>query len=163
MRFSDGARRSAMSPAMQRARLPASFPITLLVAWSRSCERNRFITEAIVIGPVALACVHYFNFVVMLAVIIVGSWPVPYRARWTPEGLEVSWLFVKERLRPADLESVRLRRNARYFFFMRYGRALELEFLDGRRAIIVAPQSLLGTLHAEFEDSLRGPSAAPAA
>lgn len=162
MRFSDGAMRSAMSPAMQRARLPASFPITLLAAWSRACERNRFVTEAIVLGPVAIACVHYFNFVVMLVVIIVGSWPVPYRARWTSEGLEVRWLFVKERLRIVDLESVRLRTNARYFFFVRYARALELEFVDGRRAIIVAPQALLGTLRAEFENSLRGPPAATA-
>jgi hypothetical protein len=99
----------------------------------------------------------------MWLVIIVGAWPGPYRARWTPEGLEVRWLFVKERLRPADLESVRLRTNARYFFFMRYARALELEFVDGRRAIIVAPQPLLGALHAEFERSFTGPPAASAA
>lgn len=133
----------------------ASFAITLLAGWSRSCERNRFITQVIITGPVAVACLQYLNFVVMLVVVVVGAWPVPYRARWTPEGLEVWWLFVKERLRVADLESVRLRTNARYFFCMRYARALELEFSDGRRAIIVAPESLLDALRAEFTRSLR--------
>ncbi|HEY6726617.1 MAG TPA: hypothetical protein VI197_21430 [Polyangiaceae bacterium] len=79
-----------------------------------------------------------------------GSWPVPYRARWTAEGLQIWWLFVKERLSVADVESVRLRTNARYCFFTRHARALELEFIDGRRAIIVAPEQLLEALHCEF-------------
>lgn len=147
---------------MQSARFPTSFPIELLPCWSRWCERNRFIAQVIVTGPLAIACTQYLNFVVMLVVVIVGSWPVPYRARWIPEGLEVWWLFVRERLPVADVESVRLRTNARYCFFVRYARALELEFTDGRRAIIVAPDVLLGTLHGEFAAALERLAPGPA-
>ena len=105
-------------------------------------------------GPVAIACAHYLNFVVMLLVIVVGTWPVPYRARWTPQGLDVWWLFVRERLGVADIESARLRTKVRFLFFIRYELALELELGGGRRAVIVGPQELLETLHRNFTVAL---------
>jgi len=130
-------------------------PIWILWGWSRTFERDRFCIQVFIATPVSVACAVYGGFVWMLIAFFVGFWPFPYRARWTAEGLEVSWLFVRECLRVADIESARLRTGVRHLPFFRRRTALEIELAGGKRAVVVAPEDTLETFHSQITAALR--------
>lgn len=134
-----------------------STPVWILAGWSRTFERNRLLFHALVIGPLAAACMAYGHFI-WLAVFFIGFWPFPYRARCTAQGLEVSWLFVRETLRFAEIESLCLGKGFRHLLVFRYESALEIALGGGRRATIVKPHGPIDPLlaHADTPDELDG-------
>jgi hypothetical protein len=125
----------------------------MLRGWSRTLERNRFCIQVFVVTPLAMVCASYGNFVSMLVLFLVGFWPFPYRARWSAEGLHVSWLLVRECLPLADIESARLRTNFRYLLF-RHELVLEIALGGGRRALLLAAPDTLEMFHAEITTAL---------
>lgn len=127
--------------------------VWFLRGWSRSFERNRFVTQVLVSTPLAL-CAAQINFVCWAVVFFVGFWGFPYRVRWTGDELEVSWLFVREALHLRDVESARLRTDFRHWLFLRPRLVLEIALRGGRHAIMVAPQHVLETFHSEITAGL---------
>lgn len=122
----------------------------LLRGWSRSFERKRLGWHLLVVTPLATACLAYGHPFWGLAVFCLGFWPLPYRAAWTDAGLDVSWLFIRERLNAADIQSVRLRPRPRTFGLFGHDLALDLELTTGTHAILVAPRETLEALHAQI-------------
>jgi hypothetical protein len=136
------------------ASVVSSRSVWFLRGWSRSFERNRFVTHVFVSTPLAL-CAAQVNFVCWVIVFFVGFWAFPYRARWTGEELEVSWLLVREALRLQDVESARLRTDFRRWLLYRPRLVLEIALRGGRHAVLVAPQHVLEMFHSEITDGLR--------
>lgn len=131
-----------------------TLPVWLLFGWSRRFELWRGCWLLLMTGPVTWACAHYISGLLSLLVMAVSAWPFPYRARWTPEGLDVRWLFVKDRVRLQNIERARLRTRFRHQWLFRYKLALELEIVRGRRAVVIAEPPILEHLYQQITTAL---------
>jgi hypothetical protein len=127
--------------------------VWLLRGWSRSFERKRLVTHLFVSTPLSL-CAAQINLVCWVVVFFLGFWAFPYRVRWTGNELEVSWLFVREALHLGEVERARLRTDFRHWL-LRPRLVLEIALRGGRHAIMVAPQRVLETFHAEITAGLK--------
>jgi len=103
---------------------------------------------------VTWACAHYISGILSLVVLGLSAWPFAYRARWTPEGLDVRWLFVRERLQLLQIERARLRAGFRHLLFLRYELVLELDLAGSRRAVVIAPPQILESLYEQITTAL---------
>ena len=137
----------------------STLPVWLLFGWSRRFELWRGSWLLLMTGPVTWACAHYVSGILSLVVLAVSAWPFPYRARWTPAGLDVRWLFVQGRVRLGDIKSARLRTNFRHQWFFRYKLVLELELAASRRAVVIGEPPVLEYLYSQITAALasRGP------
>jgi hypothetical protein len=131
-----------------------STAVWLLRGWSRTFERNRLVVQVGLVTPLVVASAACGYGVVSLVVFFIGFWPFPYRARWTAEGLEVSWLLVRECLRFADIRSASLHGNVRYLLLFRHELVLQLELTEGRRAALVATPRAVRALYSEITAAL---------
>lgn len=127
--------------------------IWILPGWSRTFERNVLCYYFFVAAPLSALAVTYLG-VAGLLVSFIGFWPFPYRARWIPDGLEVRWLFLRERLCVEDITSARLRADFRRLRFVRYKEVLEIELAGRRPAIVVASSQVLEALHGKLQMAL---------
>jgi hypothetical protein len=130
-----------------------STAVWLLPGWSCTFERNVFLWRLFVATPLSIACGAYSGLAWGVA-FFVGFWPFPYRTRWTREGLDVSWLFLRERLPLVDIHSARLRSNVRRSRIFCCGLVLDLELVDGKRVTLTGPQRTIQALHAQIAAAL---------
>jgi hypothetical protein len=127
--------------------------IWILPGWSRTFERNVLFLRVFVAAPLSVACAAYSG-LAWLLVFFVAFWPFPYRTRWSSEALEVTWLFLSERLPFAEIESARVRSHFQHLLIFRYAIVLDLQLADGRRAVIKAPRPTLEALHSQIAAAL---------
>jgi len=128
--------------------------VWIRVGWSRSFELKRLGWHLFVATPLSAWCAAQGHALLMVAVFFVSFWPFPYRARLRPEGLEVSWLFVREVLRLADIEVARLRTDVRTLRLFRHPLVLEIQLVNRRPAIVLGSAPVVEALHAELTDAL---------
>ncbi|HYO97805.1 MAG TPA: hypothetical protein VER33_25030 [Polyangiaceae bacterium] len=131
-----------------------STPVWMLRGWSRAFERHRLLVHVGIVTPLVALCAASGYGVWSLIAFFIGFWPFPHRARWTGEGLDISWLFLRECLRLADLRRASLHTNVRYLLLFRYELVLELELANGKRAALVAPPHAVRRLHSEISAAL---------
>lgn len=131
----------------------------IVAGWSRTFELRRFCMQVLVVTPLSAALASCGHSVWMLITFVVGFWPFPYHARWSPQGLDVSWLFVRERLNIASITRADIRSGFRHLWIFRYGLVLDIELTGGRRAVIAAAPHALRWLHSEITTALATRSA----
>ena len=135
-------------------RAQGSVPVWIRWGWSRSFEIKRLCWHVLVVGPVSVGSAMWGHPWWSFAVLFVGFWPFPYRARWTGAGLEVRWLFVRECLALEDIEDARIRSGGRYLGIARREDVLDIELRTDRLATVMAHRSILDGLQSQITGAL---------
>ena len=127
-----------------------SYPVFMDIALSSSFSLKRALFFLLVPLPALAVCLYFRHGLLGFTLLVLGSWPLPFRCRVERDGVRVSWLVVNERIAWNEIRALELAEDRRWGAIGKRGRVLTIERVAGSRITLRGQAEVLSDVASEI-------------
>jgi hypothetical protein len=131
---------------------PQNYPVFMDAGLLSPFNLKRGLFFLLVPLPALGICLHFGHALLGFALMALGVWPFRFRCRVEPEGVTVSWLFIKEHMSWDEIVAVEVGADQRRGVIGKRAQALFLERRDKPRVTLRASADVLSRLAARIAE-----------